>query len=71
VDIDAWLPTQKHQHQMATKGTGRPPPIMLTSTVNLLRIQTDISEIKKSRLDFRTTRKVSELWRKKWQVIQP
>jgi RNA:NAD 2'-phosphotransferase (TPT1/KptA family) len=41
---------------MATEGTGRPPPIILTSSVNLLKIQTDTREVTKRNSKFRTAK---------------
>jgi hypothetical protein len=44
------------QQQQTAKGAGRPPPIVLTSSVNLIKLERDIKSIAKNKYEFRTTR---------------
>jgi hemin uptake protein HemP len=40
----------------APKNSGRPPPIVMTSTTNLIRLQGDLKEHVKGEYEFRNTR---------------
>jgi hypothetical protein len=42
--------------QEAPNKSGRPPPIVMTSTTNLIRLQTDLKEHDKGEYEFRNTR---------------
>jgi hypothetical protein len=55
------VPTQQEQQQMATRGTGRLPPIILISNVSFLKIQRDINEIVKNNLKFMTTQNLVQV----------
>jgi hypothetical protein len=63
VDVDAAagddgadLPNQREQQQTLTKGSGRPPPIILTPHVNLTKLKKVIKEFAKNNFEFRSTR---------------
>jgi hypothetical protein len=45
-----------HQQQRTAKGAGRPPPIVFTSSVHLIKLERGIKNIVKNKYEFRTTR---------------
>jgi hypothetical protein len=49
--------TEESPQEEATPGkTGRPPPIVITATVNLLQLQKLIKSVVKENFEFRNTR---------------
>jgi hypothetical protein len=42
--------------QEAPRKSGRPPPIVMTSTINLIRLQSDLKEHVKGEYEFQNTR---------------
>jgi hypothetical protein len=56
-------PSTKQQQQTA-KGAGRPPPIVLTSSVKLIKLERGIKDIVKNKYEFRTTRNVIQVMTK-------
>jgi hypothetical protein len=60
---------QQGQHPTPTKA-GRPPPIVLTSTVNLNSLQKDLKLSAKGHFEFRNTRTETKVIFKKWRTIR-
>jgi hypothetical protein len=52
----------------APRKSGRPPPIMMTSTINLIRLQSDLKEHVKGKHEFRNTRNGTRIIRKEMTV---
>jgi hypothetical protein len=52
--MESVIPTQ--QQKNAAKGTERPSPIILTTTVNLLKFQTEVKAVTCGNFEFRNTR---------------
>jgi hypothetical protein len=53
----AEMGTDAMPHEEAVSGkTGRPPPIVLTSTTNLIHLQKQVKGVLKDNFEFRTTR---------------
>jgi hypothetical protein len=49
--------TEANSNEEAVPGkTGRPPPIMLTSTTNLIQLQKELKIVVKENFEFRSTR---------------
>jgi hypothetical protein len=48
--------TDGEQQQPPNSQRGRPPPIILTSTINLIQLQKEIKGLVKGRFEFRNTR---------------
>jgi hypothetical protein len=56
MDIDA-SGTEATSNEAAVPGkTGRPPPIILTSTTNLIQLQNHLESVVKEKLEFRSSR---------------
>jgi hypothetical protein len=63
-------PPESQQKQAASSQIGRPPPIVLTSEVNLIALQKQLKDIAKGSFEFRSTRN-EELSQTKWQTLRP
>jgi hypothetical protein len=48
--------TERQQHQAPSSQAGRPPPIVLTSQVNLIQLQRQLKDLLKGKFEFRNTR---------------
>jgi hypothetical protein len=59
------------EQQPSTRKTGRPPPIVLTSTTNLMQLQRQVKNIVTGSFEFRNTRSGTRIVTKKWQIFQP
>jgi hypothetical protein len=51
--------------------SGRPSPIVMTSTTNVIRLQRDIKEHVKGEYEFRNTRNGTRIIKKEMEAIQP
>jgi hypothetical protein len=57
------------EQQPSTSKTGRPPPIVLTSTTNLMQLQRQVKTLSRAVLSSATPGARPELLRKKWQIF--
>jgi hypothetical protein len=59
------------EQQPSTSKTGRPPPIGLTSTINLMQLQRQVKNIVTGSLEFRNTRGGTRIVTKEMEDFQP
>jgi hypothetical protein len=57
--------------QQSPSKSGRPPPIVLTSTTNLIQLQRQITKITTANFEFRNTRSGTRIVTKEMVVFQP
>jgi hypothetical protein len=59
------------EKQSASSQAGRPPPIVLTSAINLIQLQKKIRGLVKGNFEFRNTGVGPELLQRIWLTSQP
>jgi hypothetical protein len=60
--------TASETQQALSSKAGRPPPIILTSSVNLIQLQRNVRDIVKGDFEFRNTKAERESSRRKWRI---
>jgi hypothetical protein len=67
--VEATSESPTSETQQTSNKAGRPPPIILTSAINLIKLQRHIRDIVKGDFDFRNTRSGSRIITKEMEDI--